>query len=177
VNRSADAVEGACRKVQDWVHPNRKSTSKAGRDGRGGFPPKSLPVRSAFAFLQFGVRLGAVVAPVVLTISQARKAATDNFRCGFQIQTKGCNVTRFDLVEIEALKWLRHATGETTIAPAKAEFLWRTRRPARKMTVATGETTIAKAGWFFCFSSLCRNRSTQFQEPMNHLPNDKPNSI
>jgi hypothetical protein len=71
---------------------------------------------------------------------------------------------------IKAQKWLRHATGETTIAQAKAEFLLTARRSTLKMTVATGETTIAKAGWFFCFSSPCRNRSTQFQQPMIHPP-------
>jgi hypothetical protein len=64
----------------------------------------------------------------------------------------------------QTLKWLRHATGETTIAQAKAEFLLTARRSALKMTVATGETTIAKAWWFFCFSSLRLRVKAQLQQ-------------
>jgi hypothetical protein len=60
-----------------------KALQKRGVMKVEGCRPNLLPTRSAFAFLRFGVRLGAVAAPVVLTISQARKAATEIIRCGF----------------------------------------------------------------------------------------------
>jgi hypothetical protein len=60
-----------------------KALQKRGVMEEVGCSPNLLPTRSAFAFLQFSVRLGAVVAPDVLTISQARKAATEIIRCGF----------------------------------------------------------------------------------------------
>jgi hypothetical protein len=73
-------VVAGCRKVQNWVQPNRKSTSKAENDEEKGARP-NLSTFSAFALLQFGVGLSAIITLDVLTIAES---ANQNRRgCAF----------------------------------------------------------------------------------------------